>query len=148
MILRNPSNGARTDSAQQPGGTAFNTRIAGVKHQFTLSAHNLQSIQKELSRFAHAINHTSNQIGIDNKYYQEFLNGGIAAVAQALTQFSHDNDAKALQTTLNGSLADIIGGANQDIPTRRRFIKRCLIKAPTHTRLTCSHVMAMPNMPP
>ncbi|MBK9562894.1 MAG: hypothetical protein IPO54_07225 [Micavibrio sp.] len=57
---------------QHPGGTAFSTRIAGVKHQFTLSAHNLHSTLKELSRFAHAINHASNQIGIDNKYYQEF----------------------------------------------------------------------------
>jgi hypothetical protein len=119
--------------AQQPGGTAFNTRIAGVKHQFTLSAHNLQSTQKELSRFAHAINHTSNQIGIDNKYYQEFLNGGIAAVAQALTQFSHDNDAKALQTTLNGSLADIMGAQTRHTDAAPIYKTLFNQSADTHT---------------
>lgn len=94
--------------AQPLDGTAFNTRIAGVKHKFTLSTHNLQLTLKELSRFAHVINHASSQVGIDNEYRQKLLSHHIAVTTAALAKFGHDNDAEALQKALNGPLADVL----------------------------------------
>lgn len=94
-------------SAEQSEGMRI--RLAGVKQQFAINAHNIQPVLDSLDNFDAIMSHANGQIGVHEKWYFNHINQKIKDSAAALERFKSDGNQAALEKALRRSLADVIG---------------------------------------
>lgn len=84
-------------------------KLGGLRHQFTISANNLQPMMTALDSFDVAAKHLAAQIGMGDEWYQAFIAERIERITKALRRYQDDANKDALSAALDESLESVIG---------------------------------------
>jgi hypothetical protein len=83
-------------------------KIGGLKKHFQIGAENLGPVLSALNQFDMVLEHMAAQVGIDQPWYQAFLQERIKAVVHALKDYQTTGEEKALHKALEKNLQDVM----------------------------------------
>lgn len=84
-------------------------KIAGLKHDFQISAKNLGPVLKALDQFDLVVTHIAGQADMAQPWYQDYLQEKLRLVTNGLKVHQKDGDTDSLNKSLDKHLNDLMG---------------------------------------